>query len=96
MPLTAATSAREILIGLHEIMAKRGSAQVELNGVVDLMAEDRAILASALRRAVIDGDAETGSVMAGQSVGMVTREEPLAEFIRDLVDKASAGFESRG
>ncbi len=29
--------------------------------------------AGALRRAVIDGDVENGSVMAGQSVGMVTR-----------------------
>ena len=29
--------------------------------------------AGALRRAVIDGDVETGSVMAGQSVGMVKR-----------------------
>ena len=28
--------------------------------------------AGALRRAVIDGDVENGSVMAGQSVGMVT------------------------
>jgi NAD(P)H-dependent flavin oxidoreductase YrpB (nitropropane dioxygenase family) len=32
--------------------------------------------AGALRRAVIDGDVETGSVMAGQSVGMVTRRPP--------------------
>ncbi|NWP47710.1 2-nitropropane dioxygenase, partial [Escherichia coli] len=31
--------------------------------------------AGALRRAVIDGDIEHGSVMAGQSVGMVTKEE---------------------
>ena len=30
--------------------------------------------AGALRRAVIDGDIETGSVMAGQSVGMVTSD----------------------
>jgi enoyl-[acyl-carrier protein] reductase II len=28
--------------------------------------------AGALRRAVIDGDVENGSLMAGQSVGMVT------------------------
>ena len=28
--------------------------------------------AGALRRAVIDGDVEAGSLMAGQSVGMVT------------------------
>jgi enoyl-[acyl-carrier protein] reductase II len=32
--------------------------------------------AGSLRRAVIDGDVETGSVMAGQSVGMVTRRSP--------------------
>jgi phosphotransferase system, enzyme I, PtsP len=41
MPLTAAASAsaREILTGLHEIMAKRGSAQAKLDKVVDLIAE---------------------------------------------------------
>ena len=32
--------------------------------------------AGALRRAVIEGDVETGSVMAGQSVGMVKDEAP--------------------
>jgi phosphotransferase system enzyme I (PtsP) len=39
MPLTAATSAREILTGLHGIMAKRGSTQAKLDRVVDLIAE---------------------------------------------------------
>ena len=39
MPLTAATSAREILTGLHDLMAKRGSAQAKLDHVVDLIAE---------------------------------------------------------
>ena len=39
MPLSAAASAREILTGLHEIMAKRGSAQAKLDRVVDLIAE---------------------------------------------------------
>ena len=52
--------------------------------------------AGALRRAVIDGDVETGSVMAGQSVGMVTREEPVAAIIQELVDEAAAALESRG
>jgi enoyl-[acyl-carrier protein] reductase II len=52
--------------------------------------------AGALRRAVIDGDVESGSVMAGQSVGMVTREEPVAEIIRELADEAAAALESRG
>jgi enoyl-[acyl-carrier protein] reductase II len=52
--------------------------------------------AGALRRAVIDGDVESGSVMAGQSVGMVNREEPVAAIIRELVDEAAAALESRG
>ena len=42
MPLSAATSAREILTGLHEVMAKRGSAQHKLDQVVDLIAEKMA------------------------------------------------------
>jgi phosphotransferase system enzyme I (PtsP) len=39
MPSSAAASAREILTGLHEVMAKRGSAQAKLDRVVDLIAE---------------------------------------------------------
>lgn len=52
--------------------------------------------AGALRRAVIDGDVETGSVMAGQSVGMVTREEPVGAIIQELVDEAASALEGRG
>ncbi len=44
--------------------------------------------AGALRRAVIDGDVETGSVMAGQSVGMVTSEQTTAEILEELVEQA--------
>ena len=44
--------------------------------------------AGALRRAVIDGDVENGSLMAGQSVGMVTREQPTAEIIAELLAQA--------
>jgi enoyl-[acyl-carrier protein] reductase II len=48
--------------------------------------------AGALRRAVLDGDVENGSLMAGQSVGMVTCEQPTAEIIRELVDQALAAL----
>jgi enoyl-[acyl-carrier protein] reductase II len=51
--------------------------------------------AGALRRAVIDGDVETGSVMAGQSVGMVKKEEPVADILRALVDEAALALERR-
>lgn len=44
--------------------------------------------AGALRRAVIDGDVETGSLMAGQSVGLVTKEQPTAEILGELVGQA--------
>ncbi|MFN7175101.1 MAG: NAD(P)H-dependent flavin oxidoreductase, partial [Thermaurantiacus tibetensis] len=48
--------------------------------------------AGALRRAVIDGDVETGSLMAGQSVGMVRAIEPVATIIAQLVAEAEAAL----
>jgi len=51
--------------------------------------------AGALRRAVIDGDVEHGSLMAGQSVGMVTKEEPVAEIIATLMAEAAHALEKR-
>lgn len=44
--------------------------------------------AGALRRAVIDGDVESGSLMAGQSVGMVTQEQSTQDIIQELVGQA--------
>jgi enoyl-[acyl-carrier protein] reductase II len=49
--------------------------------------------AGALRRAVIDGDVENGSLMAGQSVGMVKTEEPVADIIATLMDEAAKALE---
>ena len=51
--------------------------------------------AGALRRAVIDGDVEHGSVMAGQSVGMVTKEEPIADIIASLMTEAATALDKR-
>jgi enoyl-[acyl-carrier protein] reductase II len=51
--------------------------------------------AGALRRAVIDGDVEGGSLMAGQSVGMVTREQSTADILAELVDQALAMIAAR-
>ena len=51
--------------------------------------------AGALRRAVLEGDVEHGSVMMGQSVGMVTREQSIAEIIAELVDQAVAAIAAR-
>lgn len=46
--------------------------------------------AGSLRRAVIDGDVERGSLMAGQSVGMVEKIQPVAEIIAELMAQAGA------
>lgn len=51
--------------------------------------------AGALRRAVIDGDVEHGSLMAGQSVGMVTQEEPVAQIIDTLLAESEAALGRR-
>ncbi|MGY8985311.1 MAG: NAD(P)H-dependent flavin oxidoreductase [Sphingomonadales bacterium] len=49
----------------------------------------------ALKKAVIDGDVENGSVMAGQSVGMVKSEQPTHYIIQELVDQAAEFLEQK-
>jgi enoyl-[acyl-carrier protein] reductase II len=49
--------------------------------------------AGQLRAAVIDGDVENGSLMAGQSVGMVTAEQTTEEIVAELVAQAAAALD---
>lgn len=51
--------------------------------------------AGALRRAVVEGDIENGSLMAGQSVGMVTKEQSVKEIIEELVFQAEDYLRAR-
>jgi enoyl-[acyl-carrier protein] reductase II len=51
--------------------------------------------AGALRRAVIEGDVDGGSLMAGQSVGLVTQEQSTADILAELVDQAAALLAAR-
>lgn len=46
--------------------------------------------AGALKKAAIDGDVENGSLMAGQSVGMVKKEQPVTEILAELIDQAES------
>jgi enoyl-[acyl-carrier protein] reductase II len=48
--------------------------------------------AGALRRAVVDGDVEEGSLMAGQSVGFVKAVQPVAEIIAELVEETETAL----
>jgi len=51
--------------------------------------------AGALRRAVMDGDVESGSIMAGQSVGMLKEEEPVADIMQQLMAQSEAALARR-
>jgi len=46
--------------------------------------------AGALKKAVIEGDVDNGSLMAGQSVGMVRQIEPVHTIIHDLLRQAES------
>lgn len=51
--------------------------------------------AGSLRRAVIEGDIDRGSIMAGQSVGLVTKEQTTKEVIEELLTQAKQSLISR-
>ncbi len=85
--------------GTEEFTAKQVEVAKLLDeGKLDMAAAQLEIehfWAGALRRAVIDGDVERGSVMAGQSVGMVTKEEPVAEIIAQLMAESQEALSRR-
>jgi enoyl-[acyl-carrier protein] reductase II len=78
--------------GMEEFTAKQIEVAAKLDaGEIDMetaQLEIEKYWAGALRRAVIDGDVEYGSVMAGQSVGMVHVERPVVDIIAKLVREA--------
>ncbi len=46
-----------------------------------------------LRKAAIDGDVERGSIMAGQSVGVLKERKPVPEIIEDILAEAGEELE---
>ena len=79
------TKQREVANALDEGGVEMAEAQLQIEHY----------WAGALRRAVVDGDIEHGSLMAGQSVGMVTKEEPVAEIIATLLAESEAALARR-
>ena len=84
---TAEFTAKQIEVArlLDEGKIEMGEAQLQIEH----------FWAGALRRAVIDGDVENGSIMAGQSVGMVTQEEPVTQIIASLLAECEAALARR-
>jgi len=69
----------------EEVILKYRSGKIEKK---DAQLQIEHFWAGALRRAVIEGDIENGSLMAGQSVGMVTKIEPVKDIIAELITQA--------
>ncbi|MEQ8733419.1 MAG: nitronate monooxygenase [Rhodospirillaceae bacterium] len=94
IPVRALTNA-----GTDEFMAtQRAMIEKFVAGDIEQAAAQLEIehfWAGSLRRAVIDGDVERGSLMAGQSVGMVTREQSTQDIIDELIDQANLALRKR-
>ena len=85
--------------GTEEFTAKQREVAQRLDeGKVDMaeaQLEIEHFWAGALRRAVIEGDVEGGSLMAGQSVGLVREEEPVADIIAKLMEESEEALTRR-
>jgi enoyl-[acyl-carrier protein] reductase II len=57
-------------------------------GRLEAQAEVERFWVGALRRAVEEGDVETGSLMAGQCVGLINEVKPVRTIVRELVREA--------
>ena len=70
----------ELLYKLDHDLVDRKEAQFEVER----------FWVGALRDAVVDGDITRGSLMAGQSVGLVEKVQPLKDIIREMVAEAES------
>ena len=64
----------------------RAYAKAEYTDISDEELEQMAV--GTLRAAVVDGDAKRGCFLAGQVSGMVTKEQPAAEIVAEIVQGA--------
>lgn len=83
---------KQFMVKQREVIARFDAGEVTKE---EAQLEIEHFWAGALRRAVIEGDVEQGSLMAGQSVGMVTKEQPTQEIVAELVAQAEAALTQR-
>ncbi|MFN8720055.1 MAG: NAD(P)H-dependent flavin oxidoreductase [Rhodospirillales bacterium] len=83
---------RRFAVFQREVIDRFGRGEI---GQKEAQLEIEHYWAGALRRAVVEGDIETGSLMAGQSVGMVTRVQPVAEILAELATQAAIALKRR-
>ncbi len=81
----ANSASRDFTHFQHEVIGKYRAGTLDKKAA---QLEIEHFWAGALRKAVIDGDIERGSVMAGQSVGMVTKVQPVQAILAELIGQA--------
>jgi len=79
-------ASESFLAAQRSVIAKHQAGHVDMK---EAQLEIEHYWAGALRRAVIDGDVEEGSLMAGQIVGLVKAEQSTQEIIDGLLRQAS-------
>lgn len=83
----------------HPVRALRNATTkkyLELEQKGTSFEELEALTIGGLRRAVVEGDVKTGSVMAGQSAGMVREKMSCKDLIRKLVKETDALMKGTG
>ncbi|MDP9195437.1 MAG: nitronate monooxygenase [Pseudomonadota bacterium] len=83
---------RRFMEAQREIITRHDRGELTLK---EAQLEIEHFWAGSLRRAVVDGDVENGSLMAGQSVGMVTKEQPVSVIMAELVGQTEAALGRR-
>ncbi|MDX1976013.1 MAG: nitronate monooxygenase [Rickettsiales bacterium] len=76
----------------HDIIAQYRSGTIDKK---EAQLKIEHFWSGALRRAVMDGDVENGSLMAGQSVGMVSKIQPCGEIVGELVAQAETYLQEK-
>ena len=72
----------------------RRYAKAEYSDMPDEELEQLAV--GALKKAALEGDNENGCFLAGQVAGLITREQPAAEIIREIFDEAEQALKGAG
>ncbi|MBU8871094.1 MAG: nitronate monooxygenase family protein [Gemmatimonadales bacterium] len=72
-----------------ELLEKLGSGELTRS---DAQFKVEEYWVGSLRDAAVEGDVEHGSLMAGQSVGIMNKVQPLRDILQELVDEADDGL----
>jgi enoyl-[acyl-carrier protein] reductase II len=78
-------STRRFLNKQREMIERVDSREMDIK---EAQLEIEKFWTGSLRQAVVEGDIQNGSLMAGQSVGMITREQTTAEIFQELIEQA--------